>query len=129
MAIDFSLMVYLPAQATFGRSIQVYPIKSQPGVAPYFARGIYETRGTVIQTEAGLVVMSDQETILDIREIEFAVAPVQGDLVDIPAEASIPAAGMFEITDAAWNGGGEVTLTIREYEPPSETFVPPGVVR
>lgn len=125
MAIDFSLMIYNPCQNLFGRAITVYPIASQPvGSDPYGARGILDTRGTAIQTEAGMVVMSDQETILDIREIEFAIVPVQGDLVDIPAEDTIPAAGMFEITDAAWNGGGEITLTLQAYKPPSETFVP-----
>jgi ribosomal protein S8E len=125
MAINFSVTNYLPAQNIFGRSITVYPIKSQPGEPAYVARGILETRGTAIQTDAGMVVMSDQETILDIREAEFGVMPVQGDLIEIPAENSIPAAGTFEITDAAWNGGGEVTLTIRRYEPPSNTFVIP----
>lgn len=117
-------MVYLPAFNIFARSVTIYPIKSLgPSGEPYFARGVLDTRGTVIQTDAGMAVLADQETILDIREIEFGTVPVQGDLIDIPAEGDIPAAGMYEITDAAWNGGGEITLTIRRYEPPSETFV------
>ena len=119
MAINFSVTNYLPCQNVFGRSIFVTPIASQPGLAtPYYARGILDTRGTVVQTEAGLAVLSDQETILDIREAEFPVVPVQGDLIDIPADSGIPAAGTFEVTDAAWNGGGEITLTIRRYEAP-----------
>jgi len=123
MAIDFSTVVYLQCMDTFARGITVFPVVSQPTGAAYFARGILDTRGTAIQTDAGMVVMSDQETILDIRESEFTVVPVQGDRIDIPAENGIPAAGLFEITDAAWNGGGEITLTIRRYEPPSQTFV------
>lgn len=119
MAINFSVTNYLPCQDVFGRSVTVTPIFSQPGSAtPYYGRGILDTRGTVIQTDAGMAVLSDQETILDIREIEFPVVPVQGDLIDIPAESGIPAAGLFEVTDAAWNGGGEITLTIRRYEAP-----------
>jgi hypothetical protein len=117
MAVDFSLMVYLRCMDEFARSITIYPIVSQPGgPSSYVARGILDSRGTAIQTDAGMVVMSDQETILDIRENEYSVVPVQGDQIDIPAEGSIPAAGYFEITDAAWNGGGEITLTIRKYE-------------
>ena len=123
MAIDFSTVVYLHCFDTFARDITVYPVMSQPAAGSYFARGILDTRGTAIQTDAGMVVMSDQETILDIRENEFGVVPVQGDQVDIPAEGNIPAAGMFEITDAAWNGGGEITLTIRKYGAPSIPFV------
>ena len=122
MAIDFSTVVYLPGFDTFARGITVYPVVSQPFGAAYYARGILDTRGTAIQTDVGMAVLSDQETILDIRESEFTIAPVQGDRVFIPAENSIPEAGMFEITDAAWNGGGEITLTIRKYESPAQTF-------
>jgi hypothetical protein len=109
---------------TFARDATIYPVVSQPTVASYYARGILDTRGTTIQTDAGMVVMSDQETIFDIRESEFGgIPPVQGDQIDIPADSGIPAAGMFEITDAAWNGGGEITLTIRHYDPPALTTV------
>jgi hypothetical protein len=123
MAIDFSTVVYLHCFDTYARSITVTPVASQPAGAAYAARGILDTRGTAIQTDAGMVVMSDQETILDIRENEFGIVPVQGDQIDIPAEGNIPAAGTYEVTDAAWNGGGEITLTIRKYEPPSIPFV------
>lgn len=122
MAIDFSTVVYLPSFDTFARSITVFPIASQPAGASYYARGIYDTRGTAIQTDSGMVVMSDQETILDIRDSEFGTIPVQGDQIDIPAEGNIPAAGYFEVTDAASNGGGETTLTIRKYEMPTSPF-------
>lgn len=115
MAIDFASVVYLPSFDTFARGITVYPVRSQPLMPSYYARGIYDTRGTAIQTDAGMVVMSDQETILDVRDNEFDIVPVQGDRIFIPAENSIPEAGMFEVTDAAGNGGGETTLTIRKY--------------
>ena len=119
MAINFSVTNYLPCMDMFARSVMITPIASQPGAAtPYYARGIFDTRGTVIQTDAGMAVLSDQETILDIRDAEFAVVPAQGDLIDIPAESGIPAAGTYVVTDAASNGGGETTLTIQKYEAP-----------
>jgi hypothetical protein len=127
MAIDFSTVVYLHCFDMFSRGITVYPVASQPGAAPYAARGILLSRGTAIQTDMGMVTMSDQETILDIRVIEFGVTPVQGDRIDIPAEGNIPAEGIFEVTDSAWNDGGEISLTIRDYKPPFQTAVIGGV--
>jgi hypothetical protein len=61
-------------------------------------------------------IISDQRTFLDIKEDEFAVIPRQGDLINIPAEASsgLPALGDFEIVDTSNDGGGETTLTLRK---------------
>jgi hypothetical protein len=123
MAIDYSTVIYLHCFDVMARSVTITPIESQPFGAPYTVRGILDTRGTAIQTEAGMVTLSDQETILDIRENEFTIVPVQGDQIYIPAEGNIPEAGTFEITDAAWNGGGEITLTIRKYDPSFRTVV------
>jgi hypothetical protein len=114
MAIDFSIMVYLPAQDVFGRSVTFTPLASQPGAPAYTLRGIITTRPLMVETTAGMAVLSDQETILDIREREFAVTPKQGDLIDVPEENGITdMVGSYEVTDAAWNGGGEVTLSLR----------------
>jgi hypothetical protein len=115
MAIDFSLMVYLACQDTFGRSVTFTPVVSAPGAPAYTLRGIMGTRPLMVETSAGLAVLSDQETILDIREREFAVTPKQGDLIDVPVENGITdMVGAYEVTDAAWNGGGEVTLSLRK---------------
>ena len=114
MAIDFSLMVYLQCQDVFGRSVTFTPLASAPGAPSYTLRGIITTRPLMVETAAGMAVLSDQETILDIREREFAVTPKQGDLIDIPVENGITdMVGSYEVTDAAWNGGGEVTLSLR----------------
>lgn len=115
MAINFSTLVYLPCQTTFGRDITVSPVASQPGAPAYWNRGIYNTRGTVVQTDVGLAIISDQETILDVREVEYGTVPIQGDLIDIPQDAAgNPALGQFKVTDAWTNGGGETTLVLQK---------------
>ena len=114
MAINFSTVVYLPAFDTFSRAVTFMP----RGGAAFVGRGILDTRGTAIETDAGMAVLSDQETILDVRDSEFVnlgrEVPVQGDQLDIPAEGAIPAAGLYEVIETAANGGGETTLTIRK---------------
>ena len=121
MAIDFAALVYLQCQDTFGRDVAITPLTSAPGASTYTARGIYGTRAIEIPTDMGMAIISDQETILDVLDNDFLTAgravPRQGDLITIPAEGNIPAAGDFEVTDASSNGGGETTLTIRKYEP------------
>lgn len=120
MAIDFSLVVYLQCQDTFSRPVVFTPLVSQPGAPAYTLRGIINTRPLMVETAVGMAVLSDQETILDIREREFAVTPKQGDLVEVPVEGGITdMVGSYEVTDAAWNGGGEVTLSIRKLVDPA----------
>jgi hypothetical protein len=110
-----STLVYLPCQDLFGRPVTITPIASQPGAPAYSARGIYGTRALdVMGLDASII--SEQQTILDIRDDEFAVLPAQFDLVNIPATDSVPAEGDFEIKDASRNGGGETTLVIRKLE-------------
>jgi hypothetical protein len=114
MAVDFSTLVYLPNFDMFARPITVTPLASQPGLPAYIARGIYDTRPIDVQAEDGSII-SDQQTILDILEVEFAVIPEQLDRIHISAD---PAAGRdlgdFEVTNAETNGGGETTLVIRK---------------
>jgi hypothetical protein len=115
MAVNFALMPYLPNYEFWARTITVTPLFG----STYTARGIFTTRGTVVDTDFGRAVMSDQETIVDILEFEFAVLPKQGDLIGIPAYQGIPAEGAFEVTDASTNGGGETTLVVRRLETPA----------
>lgn len=125
MALDFSLLVYLPSQDVFGRPITVYPMASRPAEPPdtsYGARGIVDTRGTMIQTEAGMAVLSDQETICDIRERDFGfegVPPAQGDIIEVPPDGDITdMVGIYVVTDMSWNGGGEITLILQRKTTP-----------
>jgi hypothetical protein len=117
MAVDFSTVLYLHAQDFFSRAITVTPVASNPGAPAYTVRGIYTTRPVEIMVE-GMAMVSDQQTIVDIRDNEFFDAghllPIQGDLIDIPAEGNIPSVGMLEVTDTDANGGGETTLTVRK---------------
>jgi len=116
--VNFSTLVYKPAFDLFARPVTFYPYVSQPGVMWYAARGIYDTRPVDVQAMDGSIY-SDQQTILDIREIEFAVLPLQGDRCSIDAADADPALGEFEIIDTDTNGGGETTLTLRKWLPPA----------
>jgi hypothetical protein len=119
MGIDFSATLLLPNFDFWSRDIQVTPIVSQPGAAAYSARGIFRSQGTVIQAgEEWIEDLRDQETQLDIRDVEFAVLPQQGDQIYIYEDGSMPA-GSYEITDSWNNGGGETTFAVRKLEPPA----------
>lgn len=114
MAVNFSTLVYLPNFDMFARPVTITPLASQPGLPAYTARGIYDTRGIDVQAEDGSIV-SDQQTILDIRDEEFGVIPDQLDRIHIPFD---PDAGRdlgdFEVVNTENNGGGETTLVIRK---------------
>lgn len=114
MAINFSTLVYLPAFDTFARAVTITPLASQPGAPAYIARGIFSTRAIDVAGMDGSII-SDQESILDVRDDEFAVIPAQLDRIHIPPD---PDAGRdlgdWEVVDADPNGGGETTLVIRK---------------
>jgi hypothetical protein len=115
MGLDFSTLVYLPTQDMFGRSVTFVPYKSQPGGPAYGGRGIFDTKPIDLIGEDGQVY-AEQVTILDIREREFAVLPLQGDHVIIPADGDVPppsVPGEYEIITESKNGGGETTLVLR----------------
>ena len=114
MAVNFSDLVYLPNFDMFARPIVVTPLASQPGVPSFSNRGIYDTRPIDVQAEDGSIV-SDQQTILDVRDEEFGTVPTQLDRINIPADPDAgPALGDFEVVLTEANGGGETTLVIRK---------------
>jgi hypothetical protein len=117
MALDFSTLVYLPNYDTFARPITITPLASQPGAPAYTARGIFGTRALDVGAMDGSII-SDQQTIMDIREAEFTVLPEQLDRIFIEADPAAGATGdelgEYEIVDAQTNGGGETTLVIRK---------------
>jgi hypothetical protein len=114
MAVNFSTLVYLPNFDMFARPIAVTPLASQPGLPGYTARGIYDTRPIDVQAEDGSIV-SDQQTILDVRDVEFGVIPEQLDQIEIPFDPDGgPDLGTFEVVLTESNGGGETTLVIRK---------------
>jgi hypothetical protein len=118
MAINFSITNYLPCQDLFGRPITVDPVGSQLGGSPYQARGIYDSRTLNVPMEDGSI-LSDQDTILDIRDAEFPILPRQDDIITIDYEpvALLPRLGVFVVTNVWNNGGGETTLQLRKVAP------------
>jgi hypothetical protein len=112
MSIDFTNIIYEPNFEIWARPITVTPVASQPGQPSYGARGIFDTESTDVLAEDGSII-SQQRTILDIIEREFAVIPQQLDQIDIPDAPQGPG-GSYEVTDSSSNGGGETTLTIRK---------------
>jgi hypothetical protein len=115
MGLDYSGLIYLPQYDMFARPVTFYPVRSQPTVPSYSARGIFGTTDIDIISLDGSTV-SDQRTILDIRVREFSVLPVQQDRLYIPDDpGGMEAAGWFEINNLDDNGGGEITLTLRKW--------------
>lgn len=114
MAVNFSEDVYLPAQDLFGRPVIVTPSASQPEVSAYSARGIFDLDAIDVATLDG-AILSEVKIILDVRDVEFAKVPMQGDLIIVPYDSisGLAAEGSFEVIDADPNGGGETTLTLR----------------
>jgi hypothetical protein len=119
MAINYSTLIYTPVFEMFSRTVTFFPYVSQPGGEPYPGRGIFDTRLLNIQSEDG-TVFTDQETILDILEVEFDTLPQQGDhiFVDTDLASGVPAQGEFEILSGSTNGGGETTLILRKWLAP-----------
>jgi len=117
MALDFSTLVYLPSMDTFARVVTVTPLASQPGAPAYNSRGIFSTRPVDVGGMDGSII-SDQQTILDVRDAEFLVVPEQLDRINIPFDASAgdtgDALGDWEVVDTESNGGGLTTLIIRK---------------
>lgn len=109
MAINFSQMVHLHTYDTFARPISFIP---QTGL-PFDGRGIYTTEELDVLSEDNSI-FSDQKTLVDIRDEEFTILPVQNDQLSIPAHIGMPALGNFQILDTKANGGGETTLYLRK---------------
>lgn len=109
MAVNFTTMVYHPGYAVFARSVNF----TQKSGGSFVGRGVYSSQPYDVQADDG-TIFSDQRTILDILENEYATAPIQGDSVEIPEDGTLPDLGFFEIIDVDSNGGGELTLALRK---------------
>jgi len=113
MGVNYSTEVYLLNYNYFARPVTFYPVKSQPSIPSYSARGIFATVSLDI-VSADASIISEQKTILDVLEQEFAILPIQQDRVYIgPDTSGMRAEGMFEVNDVSTNGGGETTLELR----------------
>jgi hypothetical protein len=115
MAVNFDVLLQSPVFDFYAVPVTFTPLKSQPGQPAYEGRGIYGTYDVDVPADDGSI-MTDQRTILDIRESEFAVLPVQDDHCTIPLDCDGAPRGEYQIIDATSNGGGQTVLTIRKYE-------------
>lgn len=113
MAVNFSQQVLAPAYNVFARPVIFTPTASQPGQPAFTGRGIYSTQPIDVLAEDSSI-FSDTRTILDVREEEFTVVPVQHDTLSIPAHIAMPSLGDFEIIEVKSNGGGETSLSLRK---------------
>jgi hypothetical protein len=113
MPLDYPNLVYSPVYNVFARVIRVLPLKSRPGDGPYYSRGIFDTAPIDVAAMDGAII-SEQRTILDLREADFSTVPIQGDQIEVPADGGMPAMGWYEVIEAITNGGGETTVTLRK---------------
>jgi hypothetical protein len=121
--INYSTVVYGPAFDMFARPVTFFPVVSQPTGLSFVGRGIYDTDELEVQTMDGLI-LSDQQTLLYIREVEFTVLPSQRDRIYIDEADAGPALGWYEIIDATTNGGGETKLVLRRVSIPTRPPFP-----
>lgn len=115
--IDFAALALAPGITAFARPVSIRPVRSQPGAAPYHARGVWASRPVEIQTEDGRVLNSRVIT-LGIMLAEFTAAPKTRDLIDVPAAGFYPAEGRHWIEDIDLDGQGGASLTLKKGEPP-----------
>jgi hypothetical protein len=116
MSVNFSTMVKLPNQDMFSVPVTVTPVASQPGQPAYANRGIFITGPVDVMLTDGSIY-ADQQTILDVRDAEYGVVPMQGDVITIPFDCNGAALGDFEVTKADKDGGGLTTLSLRAFGP------------
>ena len=119
MAVNWSDELYAKAWGAFSRPMTVTPVVSQPGAPAYAARCYFDSKETDILTEANSV-LSDSQTFIDIRRVEFSVEPKQGDIIDIPFNEGVEG-GSYYVMDLAGKGnaGGIITISLQAIETPA----------
>jgi hypothetical protein len=115
MAVNLDVLLQGPIFDFWAVPVTFMPLVSQPGGPNYTGRGILNTYTFNVVGEDNSV-FSDQRTILDIRDSEFFVMPLQNDHLVIPKDCNDVPRGEYEIIDASNDGGGQTMLTIRKIE-------------
>jgi|SRR5215831_1145678 len=124
MSVSFSTLLYSHCFDMFARQITVTPLVSNPSGGAYGdMRAIFNSGPLTMMNDEGIVIseISDQETMMDIRSVEFTNAghalPLQGDHVHFDADTDIEG-GDYEIVEGPTNNaGGQSTYSIRKWEP------------
>jgi hypothetical protein len=115
MAVNFDVLLQPTIFDMYAVPCTFLPLASQPSAGGYPGRGILNTYATdVIALDNSMY--SDQRTILDIRDSEFSVMPIQKDHVVILQDCNGVDKGEYVIVDLVSNGGGQTMLTIKKYE-------------
>ncbi len=117
--MDWSSLVLSPAMLVFGQPITLAPVASQPGKPAYAAQGVYASKAVQIPLEDGGYHSTVQPT-LGIRLADYAVAPMQGDTI------AIPALGAFEVVDIIPDGQGGADVVLRALAAPAATNLQDG---
>lgn len=115
MAVNLDVLLQSPIFDFWAVPVTFTPVKSQPGQPAFPGRGILNTYSLDVAGMDGSII-SEQRTILDIRESEFSLLPEQDDRVTIPLDCNNVPKGEYQIVDASSDGGGQTMLTIRRYE-------------
>ena len=122
MAVSFSTLLYSHCFDMFARPVVITPVASNPSGAAYSdMRAIFNSGPLTVTNDEGIIisVISDQETVVDIRSSEFIDAghaiPQQGDLIHFDGDTDIEG-GDFEIVDSSNNSGGQITFGVRKWE-------------
>jgi hypothetical protein len=115
MAVNLDVLLQSPIFDFWSVPCTFRPLVSQPAAADYPGRGILNTYTIDVVAQDGSIY-SDQRTILDIRDSEFSVMPLQNDHVIIPKDCNEATKGEYQIIDSNSDGGGQTCLTIRKYE-------------
>jgi hypothetical protein len=115
MAVNLDVLLQSPIFDFWAVPVTFVPRKSQQTTGSYPGRGILNTYSVDVTALDGSIY-SDQRTILDIRESEFSILPMQNDLLIIEQDCNGVARGTWQIVDAVSDGGGQTMLTIRKYE-------------
>jgi hypothetical protein len=106
MGLDMSILTKLPQMDMFARPIAVNGVVN---------RGIWHEDENDFLAEDNSVV-TDHRVSIDVRDAEFAVVPKQGDLIDIPADGTVPAEGSFTVMAAHKDGGGMTNLLLQQWQ-------------
>jgi hypothetical protein len=132
MAVSFSTLLYSHCFDMFARPVVITPVASNPSGGAYSdMRAIFNSGPLTVTNDEGIIisVISDQETIVDIRSSEFVDAghaiPIQGDLIHFDGDTDI-AGGDYEIIDTSNNSGGQITYGVRKYEAAAPLRQPSG---
>ena len=80
MPIDFDSLVLSPAMNLFAHPMMLNPIRSQPAVQPYAARGVWEVSPYTIMME-NQAPFSTSVYKVGFRLTDFKVPPVTGDQI------------------------------------------------